>query len=54
MSSQQNINNVPTKQKSIINVIIFLINNILPSSSPAGGEFFFVEKKDKTLHLCID
>jgi len=27
---------------------------IRPSSSPAGAGFFFVEKKDKTLHPCID
>ncbi|KAI3364017.1 hypothetical protein L3Q82_010778 [Scortum barcoo] len=27
---------------------------IWPSSSPAGGGFFFVEKKDKTLRPCID
>ncbi len=25
-----------------------------PSSSPAGAEFFFVEKKDGSLHPCID
>lgn len=27
---------------------------ICPSSSPAGAGFFFVDKKDKTLHPCID
>ena len=27
---------------------------IRPSSSPAGARFFFMEKKDKTLRLCID
>ena len=27
---------------------------IHPSASPAGTGFFFVEKKDKTLCLCID
>lgn len=27
---------------------------IHPSSSPAGPGFFFVEKKDGTLRLCID
>jgi hypothetical protein len=27
---------------------------IRPSSSPAGIGFFFVEKKNKTLHPCID
>ena len=27
---------------------------IHPSASPAGAGFFFVEKKDKTLHPCID
>ncbi|KAI3358206.1 hypothetical protein L3Q82_003207 [Scortum barcoo] len=27
---------------------------IRPSSSPLGAGFFFVEKKDKTLRLCID
>ena len=27
---------------------------IRPSSSPAGAGFFFMEKKDKTLHPCID
>ncbi|KAF7640940.1 hypothetical protein LDENG_00004270, partial [Lucifuga dentata] len=27
---------------------------ICPSSSPAGVGFFFVEKKDKSLHPCID
>ena len=27
---------------------------IRPSSSPAGAGFFFVEKKDKSLHPCID
>ncbi|KAK5885831.1 hypothetical protein CesoFtcFv8_016928 [Champsocephalus esox] len=27
---------------------------IRPSSSPAGAGFFFVGKKDKTLHPCID
>lgn len=27
---------------------------IRPSSSPAGAGFFFVEKNDKTLRLCID
>ena len=27
---------------------------IRPSSSPAGGGFFFVDKKDKTLRPCID
>ena len=26
---------------------------ICPSASPAGAWFFFVEKKDKTLHPCI-
>jgi hypothetical protein len=25
-----------------------------PSASPASTGFFFVEKKDKTLHPCID
>ena len=27
---------------------------IRPSSLPAGAGFFFVEKKDKSLHPCID
>ena len=27
---------------------------IRPSSSPAGAGFFFVDKKDKSLHPCID
>jgi hypothetical protein len=27
---------------------------IRPSFSPAGADFFFVDKKDKTLRLCID
>ncbi|KAF7642148.1 hypothetical protein LDENG_00263700 [Lucifuga dentata] len=27
---------------------------ICPSSSPAGAGFFFIEKKDKSLHPCID
>lgn len=27
---------------------------ICPSSSPAGAGFFFVEKKDKSLHPCLD
>lgn len=27
---------------------------ICPSSSPLGSGFFFVKKKDGTLHLCID
>ena len=27
---------------------------ICPSSSPAGAGFFFVGKKDGSLHLCID
>ena len=28
--------------------------SVRPSASPAGTGFFFVEKKDKTLHPCID
>jgi hypothetical protein len=27
---------------------------IRPSASPTGAAFFYVEKKDKTLRLCID
>ncbi|KAK9528244.1 hypothetical protein VZT92_014727 [Zoarces viviparus] len=27
---------------------------IRPSSSPVGAGFFFVAKKDKSLHPCID
>jgi hypothetical protein len=27
---------------------------ICPSASPGGVGFLFVEKKDKTLHMCID